>query len=308
MEIDADCPVLVYQMGKVASSSLCAALNNAGVPAAQTHFLGEAALTAILRRLLNPGLNEHFAYHLQGQLDANIGLTRQLLRVRRAVERGDPAQPKAKVISLAREPLDWYRAELVQNFAGHIPALRTFCGRAADDDGDDLGCIFQAHRALLATLADLPLPPLEQPQRVHKALHEALDRAGQSALLTQARNFLQPILWFQRLFREPIGVDVFRDAAAWLGPGAQRFQGRFCDVLVVRYESLPEALPALSDFTGVTDLALPRTNLSDAKQHFAVVQRALDQVRLPASFAQTLYRSAYCETFGYGYRDRFSDR
>jgi len=210
MNAGADRPVLIYQMGKVASSALCAALNDAGIAAAQTHFLGNAALTAILQRLLNPALADHFAHHLQGQLELNTRLTRHLLRARQAVEQASEGADKIKLISLTREPLNWYLAEFIQNFDGYMPALRAFCGRAADDHRDDSACILEAHHAMLATLARLRLPPnMRTHADIAGILKPALSDAHQEALLPNARNLFKPILWFQRLFAEPTGIDVF---------------------------------------------------------------------------------------------------
>jgi hypothetical protein len=248
-------------------------------------------------------LDEHFVYHMKGQLAANIDLTRQLRKVRQSIEQGDKAQPKARVISLAREPLDWYRAELVQNFAGYMPALRTFCGRPADDDRDDAGCLVEAHRAMLATLTGVVV---RSHADIADVLEPALDVAGQRALLRNARNFFKPILWFQRLFEAPTGIDVFGAPGQAAGRGALRFESPWCDALVLRYEDLDRAVAGVAGSVGASGLTLPRATVSDAKPESAPVGQALGQIQLPAAFAQTLYRSAYCRTFGYAYRDRFA--
>lgn len=306
MNAGADRPVLIYQMGKVASSALCAALNDAGIAAAQTHFLGNAALTAILQRLLNPALADHFTHHLQGQLELNTRLTRHLLRARQAVEQASEGADKIKLISLTREPLNWYLAEFIQNFDGYMPALRAFCGRAADDHRDDSACILEAHHAMLATLARLRLPPnMRTHADIAGILKPALSDAHQEALLPNARNLFKPILWFQRLFAEPTGIDVFAQEPQTVAQGALRFESACCDALVIRYEDLHVALPAVARFVGLPSLTLPRTNLSSDKRQFALARDTLTQLEIPESLARALYGSDYCRLFGYPERRTF---
>lgn len=301
-----DCPLLIYQMGKVASSSLCEALNASGIAAAQTHFLGHGPLSAMLGQILNPATNDFFATHAAGQLTANIALTRRLLVAREHIERGGEAGPKAKIISLSRDPLDWYRAEFLQNFDGYIGAMRQFAGRRADDDSDDIACIVEAHKAMLHNMARLDLSAaMRPPYRVDRAITSWPVEHAQAALLRNGRNLLKPVLWFQHLFQEPTNIDIFALTPQRAGPGALRFENGFCEALIVKYEQLQEAMPAISAFVGVRHLELPRTNVSEHKSHSGLVSAALAQLEIPSSITRLLYSSAYCELFGYPRRDRF---
>jgi hypothetical protein len=273
---DTTCPVLIYQMGKVASSALVEALSGAGVPAAQTHFLGRQALVAILGRLLNPELDPHFYRHMKGQFDANLVLTRQLQAARTALEQGAERGRKVKVITLSREPLSWYRAEFLQNFAGYIQTIRRACGRSVDDGSADAACIAESLGKLFETLGRLRSQEFKGiPAGLQRMLSSALAEHGQTELLGNAQNLFKPVLWFQRLFEEPTGIDIFAQSPVTAGAGVLRFESHFCDALVVRYEDLQGALPAIAAFVGLPKLKLPRANVSAEKAEYTAGLRRL---------------------------------
>ena len=110
--------VIVYQYGKVASTSLVTTFNKMrGVSAHQCHFFGEDAFRATVTRLCNPDTNDYFFKHSLGQLAEN-------LKAYRLYHRKDPAEDdRCIVLTVAREPFDWFRSSLVQEIEGHIPAL-----------------------------------------------------------------------------------------------------------------------------------------------------------------------------------------
>ena len=60
---------VVYQYGKVASTSIVKSLNKINdVKAVQTHFLGMCEFIEVLDLVLDPYESEYFTYHRQGQL------------------------------------------------------------------------------------------------------------------------------------------------------------------------------------------------------------------------------------------------
>ncbi len=113
--------VIVYQMGKVASTAICDALRIAEINAVHSHFLGEENLARMLKNLLRPDLEEYFVHHGTGQLVQNIETTRKVKWYRKYKEKEGK---KLKVITLARDPMNWYRANFTQNFEGYYGALK----------------------------------------------------------------------------------------------------------------------------------------------------------------------------------------
>lgn len=303
-------PVLIYQMGKVASSSLCEGLNGAKIAVAQTHFLGQQALSAMLEIYLKPVINAFFSTHIYGQLIANIRLTRLLLDQRHASEAQGGTSEKVKIISLSQDPLDWYRTEFVQNFDGYIAAIRAFqhdhAASVNDGDGDDVAAIIRGHELILHTLAqqDLSLP-LQPPYAIKALLQPAFAANDQASLLPNGLNFFKPLVWFQRLFPTITGIDIFSAPKTTIGNGVWRFENSFCDALIIKYECLQEAMPAIAEFVGASRIRLPRSNISEKKPQYRRSHEAFQQLAIPASVSAALYASDYCKFFGYTERRRF---
>ena len=298
------CPVLIYQMGKVASSSLCDALSSAKIAAAQTHFLGQGALATMLETYLRPGTNAFFSTHIYGQLVANIRLTRLLLDQRHASEAQGGTLEKVKIISLSRDPLDWYRAEFVQNFDGYIAAMRAL--QHDRPESGDVATIVHAHESILQTLAQLDLSlPMQPPYAIKALLQPAFAANGQASLLPNGLNFFKPLFWFQRLFPTVTGIDIFSAPNTTIGNGVWHFENTFCEALIIKYECLQEAMPAVAEFVGVHRIRLPRSNVSEKKPQYRHAQEAFQQLIIPASVSTALYAGAYCKFFGYVERPRF---
>jgi len=110
--------VIIYQYGKVASTSLTETLNRmSNVDAYQSHFFGEDAFRATITRLCNADTNDYFFEHSLGQLNENLKAYQLYHQKDRAG--GD----RCIVLTVAREPFDWFRSSFVQEIEGHIPAL-----------------------------------------------------------------------------------------------------------------------------------------------------------------------------------------
>ena len=108
---------IIYQYGKVGSTSLSAALDQLpGAQASATHFLGEKAFREVFDRLLDPRTPQYFFEHESGQLFRNLRIHRQFLR-------RDTDPGALTVVSLAREPFDWFRSAFAQDIRQHLEML-----------------------------------------------------------------------------------------------------------------------------------------------------------------------------------------
>ena len=118
--------VIIYQYGKVASTSLTETLNRmSNVDAYQCHFFGEDAFRATITRLCNADTNDYFFEHSLGQLNENLKAY-QLYHQKayQLYHQKDRAGgDRCIVLTVAREPFDWFRSSFVQEIEGHIPAL-----------------------------------------------------------------------------------------------------------------------------------------------------------------------------------------
>jgi len=107
---DANPPVLVYQMGKVGSTTICRSLRQANVqhPIYHVHFLSQDGIKSAeaYARSLN---NSHVPYHLR----FSKALSKKIAQ----------AQAQWKIITLVREPIGWEVSNFFQNVARYYPDL-----------------------------------------------------------------------------------------------------------------------------------------------------------------------------------------
>ena len=110
---------IVYQYGKVASTSLVETLNSMRhVRAHQCHFFGVEAFQATIARLCNPHTNDYFFKHSLGQLTENVRAYREYHRTDRA------DGERFVVVTVAREPFDWFQSAVLQEIEGHLSNFR----------------------------------------------------------------------------------------------------------------------------------------------------------------------------------------
>ena len=256
---------VVYQMGKVGSTSLVAALNRVdGVDAVQAHFLGPKSLHEILDTLMDPREGLYFHQHRLGQFTANLDITRRVEAIRTGVDR----QTVLDVVSLVREPVDWYRSCLLQDIEGYRSGLAILaehrCLPRADPDGlirlalpwaleriaealeraGGLDPFLGAHRPLEECFSDLPAPV-----------------SGQLRQLLAI--FLRPFTWLDgHLFAY---LKLARSHFAELAAGVLTAKTGWGAVHLLRYEELNLQVSSLGAALGVGALDLGRENVSSTK-------------------------------------------
>ncbi len=267
---------IVYQMGKVASSSIVAALSTVrGADVHHCHFLAPASLRKAAERALDPMLSRFQYHHLSRQLLANLDCHRLIGRAGRGLER-DTA---VTLISLSREPLEWTRSYLVQDMPEFEPLLLRIaalngCGRADVEDriAYSLGRLI----ACVATLCDA----LGCVTRIAGLTHgEVRERCGIASeeeariLKRLAMLFVRPHVWF----RDELEALLAAPLASFepIGPHMYRKTRGSIRAFVLRYEDLEDNFASLADHLGLPGLPpLARDNASAAKSHAALVKAA----------------------------------
>ena len=117
-----DTLAIVYQFGKVASTTLVNTLNKCeGVEAHQSHFLGNHALQRVIPNLTSIETNDYFRGHLAGQLAKNIELTHRVNQTLAGC-RGQ----RLLMLTPVRDPLDWFRSCIQQDIDGYKNDLEQF--------------------------------------------------------------------------------------------------------------------------------------------------------------------------------------
>ena len=285
---------IVYQYGKVGSTSVTAALNRlAGCEAHQTHFLGESAFSGTLKRLMNPDTPDYFFEHSAGQLLENLRLYRHFAR--REID-----STPLTVISLAREPFDWFRSALVQDAQEHLVSLRTLLDNRGIACGGDEDAMTAGLELLFGLLLDAithfgSLDAMCRGRR-YQELEQALEHAGSDdfrAIMFFVNIFMRPHLWYHTHF-----MDVLEFGLGDMSPmdcgGLRRKEG-WGNTYVLNYESMATELPAVVSELGFSSCPqLTHENATDDKPHSEVVSAAFG-----SDAAQALRRVCHSEDTRY---------
>ena len=292
--------VVVYQFGKVASTSLVNTLNKCpGVDAHQSHFLGESALQRIIPIAVGRGTNPYFHEHLTGQLVANVRLTYKVNKVLSGQANGP-----LRVISLSREPMDWFRSGIVQDidgYRGDILAHADALGLPGESDSQRLQ---NGLEHILQSLSEI----ITAKGGIEPTLREFLQKGGASMMegiavgqapIVRKLFFLaiRPLVWFDEHFAKCFDKtleDFAPKDGFWVAEGPSSV------FVLLRYEDLSQVLESAMSAIGITLVKpLQRDNVSRSKAHAEDVVAAFASDAAGA-LGQHLLASDYARFFGYG--------
>ncbi|HEY2353710.1 MAG TPA: hypothetical protein VGH79_02260 [Gaiellaceae bacterium] len=291
--------VVVYQLGKVASTALVSSLSEIpGVVAVQSHFLGMESFSGIIRLIVDGVFSDYSADHNLGQLNQNVAIERTIT----AVRSGKHPEVAATILSLSREPLDWFRSAVVQDIDGYRAGLREIAGSPADASDDE--AIVQAIPAVCEEIASL----YEESDGVDGFL--ARDFAERNAWLRQRVGtrhavlselfllFLRPHSWFDQHFAKYLGVGV--PELPTIAPQVYRGDlGSWARTYVIRYEDIGSSIPIVLDDIGIAEtFQLTHENVSGEKNLASAVREGLSAGPLDRLRALS-NASSYARQFGY---------
>ena len=259
---------IIYQYGKVGSTSLVEALNKLpDTEAYQSHFLGEAAFADTLTRLMNPEESDYFFRHSCGQLTENLRIYRHYLR-------RDLDDNPLTVITMARQPFDWFRSCVAQDIDQHLHSLKLMLDKrhisyksngAAIKSG--MALVFQ--QLLLAIAHFGSLDQMCRGER-YPELEEALPHEDQEdfqSLMFFVNMFMRPHLWFQTHFEPFLGFGL-KDLAP-MDSGPYKKTEQWGNIYLLKYEQLSDSMRVVMNDLGYRRRAkLPRRNTGRTK-HFA---------------------------------------
>jgi hypothetical protein len=257
-------PVLVYQMGKVGSTSLTAGLR-ASAPSIEvhaSHALDEATLVRSKAWLASDTV-------VPAGLAAAIRAERIEARALRARLLSDG--PRWRILTLTREPI----AHLVSVLFHHLELYCALSGADRVPEDARLACLHRfAVDAWARWVADGPT---------------ALDLARASLFLAHT--------WFDREFQSVLGIDV-RMTPTTSQRGYTRLRAARADIVLVRFEDLPWAAPdALAAVCGVRDVTLPAENRGRDKASGRLYLEFLARCRFPSHLVDAIYTTSYARHF-----------
>jgi hypothetical protein len=259
-----DGPVLVYQMGKVGSTSLHAGLKAClpDTPIHHSHLLDPRSFARYERWFAHdPALPAALVASTRGQIAAAHGYRHDLLS----------DGPRWRVITLTREPM----AHLVSVLFHHL--------------------------AIYRRLSDANAPGAPVLDRLHAfaidSLRRWVDAAGQPDVDPARAALTLASRWFDEELGPVLSVDVYARPFA-TDRGAVRWRTPRADVVLVRFEDLPWAAPdAVRALVGRDDFLLPAENRAQDRPSGASYLEYLRRCRFPADLVAAVYATRYATHF-----------
>jgi hypothetical protein len=289
--------VVVFQFGKVASTALVDAFSKApNVDAAQSHFLGQDALSKMVPTMLSPSTSDYFFEHQIGQFVRNARVSRRINLIR-----SGGSDEKLVIVSVSREPLDWFRSAFAQDIVEYVPTLRGIVGNVGVSCENDGEIVYHGLCSMLSGFSEL----LKNVETVNEATRRAQAGDfrfgavfGDDVELGVKRIFLlmlRPFSWFSDHFAPATGValhDFQHEGGYW------HLERKDADYFILRYEDLDSSLPKATDRMGISDLRMERLNVGEEKMHSREVRQAF-AIEAVNDLRRIFSSSEYCSFFGY---------
>lgn len=250
--------LLVYQMGKVGSSTLTQYLRAHYTQAEifQIHTLTESGAQRIENRY-----RQAAAIRSIPSIDQHILESRYLMSRLKDLKSGKQRAP-LKVVSMVRDPIARNLSAFFQTF--EVDFARMFVESNQD-----------------ATMSPFSI--------------EELTQAFLTGSQTFRHEY--PLVWFQEELHQALDIDVLSkpfDPEL----GVARYQNNYCDLLILRMEDFPHTLaPSLSRFLNIEVGPMPRSNSADGKKYSNAYRNFIDHITLPESYLDTMYNSAFSTHF-----------
>ena len=292
--------VVVFQMGKVASTAIVASLMASGIKATQPHFLSMNSFLTLLQKFEDPDFLPWTAAHTLGQIRENVVIHNRVQKQKKYNYREPDGSSTLKIITVAREPLGWYLSNVVQ----HYPEYMAEIDAISEEDGGP-GEKAPLDEKIRHFLREVTAYFTGHVKQVGREALARLAEAGAGAGSLEKRNILvrhcmimlRPVFWFQDHFDPIIGTDF--DAIGFdkdTGYGVVREKS--FDILLLRFEDISSSgQNAIGRFVGLPDFRLEQKNVSADKEIGLAVKNAMAKELFPAAFLNKIFSNPYCEKF-----------
>jgi hypothetical protein len=287
---------IVLQMGKVASTSIQAALRERGINAFHSHGLSDAQQHARLSQLLQEELDIPLVGGEVQRHILNVGLQLLARWYRQNKRRGGA---RLKVVTLTRDPVTHYPSSFIQRRkfvrAGVAAWQRQRLGLPAGSTVDEAEAVGDLVQELASIIAECRLS--EGPAAYDRCIARAQERwPGHPVVAQEIGAWIGPLVWFDRQATPLFGIDLLA-APEFRDRGWAEWSNDWAEILVLRYEDLASLVPELRRFFALPELALPRKNVSSSKRGATSVIRAI-QSALATQAGQACAREVRLTPYG----------
>lgn len=290
--------IVIFQMGKVASTALAGALREQGLEAVQAHVASPERLAAKLKIMAAPYLSETVANTVYQ--DFHQELRAMYLLSRRRVAPDAYADP-LMLISPTRDPLSWYWSHFAQMYHHYDDQLLRYFLDKGGSEPD-----FQAETTLISMLEqmfsvlDATPEPLDDPQSLPRIQSAAMECDSSGIVSAQVNRFLLPLRWFNEDFHPAVGVNVYDHPFDVLN-GFGKIEAPGFNIMMYRYEQLEQMQRQLANFVDRPEFSVERRNATEDKDIPANVLEVLNEGRnlIPTTLVDRIYETRYARHFGY---------
>jgi hypothetical protein len=296
--------VYVFQMGKVASTAITSALLKRRIECYQPHFLSRSSFEQLFALFEDVNMTEWTVDHLSGQIAENLRLYNKLVKFQNGWT--EPWQ-RLKIITLTRNPLDWYFSNLAQNFGEYRQDVALFIAEVrnvqinSQDDRqvldhleDFINCLLEFASRHLTSFC-----PAEH-ARMGKLIQDNTfsESPGNSLLFKHSLILLRPFNWFDVHFDPVFNTHVVKSVLSD-GFASSTIKLDYCDILILRYEDLfSSAIDSLEDFIPeCKPLSLKRQNVTSHNKIGTAVYDVKNGLVLPGSLQRAMKQSPYMRAF-----------
>ena len=260
-------PLIVFQMGKVGSTTIVNSLKFSGIDMSiyHTHNMTQDWID----RFENAS-RMHKHIHISEKLHNlhHLWESRYLLK---KMNKGFPKGKKWKVISLVREPVARNVSEFFQYF--NVKPLDSYRYKIN---------YFSRVQARNYTF-EINLEN-EDIEKLFKLFMETV-------------NHDIPLIWFDSQLKPVFGIDVFSSDFP-TSVGYKIYEGELADVLILRLENLNKcSQDAFKKFLNIDGFTLKKENIASEKPYHAIYREFLNSVTLPESYLEKMYISKYTQHF-----------
>lgn len=292
--------IVIFQMGKVASTALAGALREQGLEAVQAHVASPERLAAKLKIMAAPYLSETVANTVYQ--DFHQELRAMYLLSRRRVAPDAYADP-LMLISPTRDPLSWYWSHFAQMYHHYDDQLLRYFLDKGGSEPD-----FQAETTLISMLEqmfsvlDATPEPLDDPQSLPRIQSAAMECDSSGIVSAQVNRFLLPLRWFNEDFHPAVGVNVYDHPFDVLN-GFGKIEALGFNIMMYRYEQLELIQRQLANFVDRPEFSLERRNATEDKDIPENVLEVLNEGRnlIPTTLVDRIYETRYARHFGYSF-------
>lgn len=296
--------VYVFQMGKIASTAIKNALLRRRIECYQPHFLRKSSFEQLIRRFEEVNLTDWTAENLSGQIAENLMLYNKLIKFQNHVS---GKHQELKIITLTREPLDWYFSNFAQNFEEYKQDVTSFVAaknniRAGIQDEEKIFLYLDEFFDCLLEFASSHMTSFlpDECARLSKIIQdpEISGIPGNRELLKHCMILLRPFNWLYKYFDPVFNTRIIKPALSNECSSVQ-VKLDYCEILALRYEDLfIDAIGALEDFIPECEpLTLKKENRMSRKNKGKEVGAIKNNLVLPKPLKNAMEQSPYMQAF-----------